>query len=73
MMMARTRRRSVTGALAVLAVFLSPAASAASQGAIGPTSRGTITISVSIAAPARTVGLTDFALGPAHQADGATV
>jgi hypothetical protein len=66
--MSQSRRRAVLSMASLPVLVLAPAASAATQGSYGPSSRGSITITASIAAPARIAGLTDFALdGAAEQ------
>jgi len=60
-------RRSTSGAAALAALLLACPATAASQGALGAASRGSVVITVSLRAPARIVGLSDFALDGAAQ------
>jgi hypothetical protein len=62
MQMSGLKPSSLAHAAALAAVVMSGPADAASQGSLGPGSQGTITISVSVAAPARIAGLLDFAL-----------
>ena len=59
--MAHTWRQAMPAAIA-FAALLPTSAGAASQGSLGASSRGSITISASVAAPARISGLSDFAL-----------
>jgi hypothetical protein len=66
-------RRLMVQALGGAALLTSCPALAASQGSLGPVSRGAITISVSIAAPARIAGLSDFELDAAGTADASAV
>jgi hypothetical protein len=58
---------AVTGA-SLAALLLAGPAGAASQGGLGSASRGTITISVSLRAPARVAGVSDLALDRAAPA-----
>jgi hypothetical protein len=64
--MGEPRLSSLAQAAALTAVVISGPAAAASQGSLGPGSQGTITISVSVAAPARIAGLSDFELDAAE-------
>jgi hypothetical protein len=66
--MAQSWRRSISGAAGLAAVLLAGPAAAASQGSLGGASHGSITITASIAAPARAAGLSDFALDSAGAA-----
>jgi hypothetical protein len=54
--------RSMAAAASLAALLPAGPAGAASQGALGGASRGSITISVSLRAPARVTGLADLAL-----------
>jgi hypothetical protein len=65
--MGQAWRRSTSGAAALAAFLLATPATAASQGALGAASRGSVTITVSLRAPARIAGLSDFALDAAAQ------
>lgn len=54
-------RRAMAGSLAGLALLPAAPAAAASQGSLGPVSRGSLTISISVRAPTRVSGLADVA------------
>lgn len=64
--------RSMSSAAGFAAFLFACPASAASQGSLGATSRGSIAITVSIATPARIVGLADFELDGTASAATAT-
>lgn len=68
--MGKPWRRSMSGAAGPVALLLACPASAASQGSLGAASSGSIAITVSLRAPARIAGLSDFELDP--QASAAT-
>lgn len=60
--MTHTGQRAIAATAGFVAVLLAGPALAATQGAPGPVSRGSIAITVSLRAPPRVAGLSDFAL-----------
>ena len=60
--MGRSVPRSISAALACLALVPASAASAATQGSLGAASRGSLTITLTIRAPTRVSGVSDVSL-----------